>query len=145
MCFDRTRLRWWLAVALAGAAACAQADVYVIGNATGPVRSLSKPQVADFYLGRSRVFPSGDFVLVFDQPRDSAARARFFRAFTGMELQQVNAYWSRLMFAGQIQPPIQLPNDQAVIDVVKRNPSAIGYVVTAPTESNVRILVQLPD
>lgn len=121
------------------------ADVYVIGHTSNAAPALSKSQVADLYLGRARAFPSGEFALIFDQPRDAEARQRFYQAYTGMALPQVNAYWSRLMFTGQVQPPLQLPDDRAVTDVVKRNPSAIGYVLSKPSDAGVRVLAHVPD
>lgn len=121
------------------------ADVVVIVNAANPVRSLSSEEVAALYLGRSRVFPSGEFALVFDQPRDSALRQRFFKQVANMAIGQVNTYWSRLMFSGQEMPPQPLPNEQAVIDIVRRNPGAIGYVSTAPKDPGLRIVLQIKE
>lgn len=142
--FFKTVVRHRLvAIGLAGLSACAHADVYVVGHANSEVSTLSKTQVADLYLGRARTLPSGGFALVFDQPRDSPARERFFKAMANMPLTQVNAYWSRLMFTGQVQPPMQLPNDQAILDVVARNASAVGYVTQTPKDKNVRVLMVL--
>lgn len=121
------------------------ADVVVIVNAANPVRSMSADEVAALYLGRSRVFPSGEFALVFDQPRDSALRQQFFKQVTNMAIGQVNTYWSRLMFSGQEMPPQPLPNEQAVIDIVRRNPGAIGYVSTPPKESGLRIVLHIKE
>lgn len=132
-----------LGLCLAGCGNHVLADVYVIGHANTEVSTLSKSQVADLYLGRTRTLPSGEFALVFDQPRDSQIRERFFKAVANMPLTQVNAYWSRLMFTGQVQPPIQLPSDQSILEVVGRNASAVGYVTQSPKEKNVRVLMVL--
>jgi ABC-type phosphate transport system substrate-binding protein len=121
------------------------ADVFVVVNAANPVRSLSAEEVAALYLGRSRAFPSGEFALVFDQPRDSALRQQFFKLVANMAIGQVNTYWSRLMFSGQEMPPQPLPNEQAVIDIVRRNPGAIGYVSTPPKDPGLRIVLQIKE
>ncbi len=121
------------------------ADVVVIVNAANPVRSMSAEEVAALYLARSRTFSSGEFALVFDQPRDSALRKRFFKLVANMEIGQVNTYWSRLMFSGQEMPPQPLPGEQAVIDIVRRNPGAIGYVSAPPKESNLRVVLQIKE
>lgn len=123
----------------------ALADVVVIVNAANPVRGMSAEEVAALYLARTRTFPSGEFALVFDQPRDSTLRRRFFKLVANMEIGQVNTYWSRLMFSGQEMPPQPLTGEQAVIDVVRRNPSAIGYVSAPPKEPNLRVVLQIKE
>jgi ABC-type phosphate transport system substrate-binding protein len=121
------------------------ADVVVIVNAANPVHSMSSEEVTALYLARTRTFPSGEFALVFDQPRDSALRQQFFKRVANMGIGQVNTYWSRLMFSGQEMPPQVLPNEQAVMDIVRRNPGAIGYVSTPPKDPGLRIVLQLKE
>jgi ABC-type phosphate transport system substrate-binding protein len=121
------------------------ADVVVIVNAANPVHSMSAEEVSALYLARSRTFPSGEFALVFDQPRDSALRQQFFKLVANMAIGQVNTYWSRLMFSGQEMPPQSLPNEQAVIDIVRRNPGAIGYVSVPPKETGLRVVLQIKE
>lgn len=123
----------------------AMADVLVIVNAANPVRILSNDDVAGLYLGRSRTFASGEFALVFDQPRDSELRRKFFKLAANMAIGQVNTYWSRLMFSGQEMPPQALPTEQAVIDIVRRNPGAIGYVSVPPKEAGVRVVLTMKE
>ena len=121
------------------------ADIVVIVNAANPVQKMTSDEVAALYLARSRTFSTGEFVLVFDQPRDSALRQQFFKLVANMAIGQVNTYWSRLMFSGQEMPPQVLPNEQAVIDIVRRNPGAIGYVSTPPKEASVRAVLQIKE
>lgn len=123
----------------------ALADIVVIVNDANPVRSMTADEVAALYLARTRTFPSGEFALVFDQPRNSELRQRFFKNVANMAIGQVNTYWSRLMFSGQEIPPQALPNEQAVIDIVRRNPGAIGYISTAPKESGLHVVLQIKD
>ncbi len=123
----------------------AAADMAVIVNAANPVKQLNQTQVADLYLGRSRTFPGGEYALVFDLPRDAPLRQRFFTSLAGMTPQQVNTYWSRLMFTGQVLPPQALPNDRAVLDIVRRNPGAIGYVNAEALDSAVRVVLLLKE
>lgn len=125
-------LRCAAAVSLALAAFAAQADIYLVVSTANPVRTMSQKQALDLYMGRTRNFPNGDYALPFDQARDAPARAEFYALLTGMDLAQVNSYWARLMFTGQTMPPQPLPNEAAVIEVVRRNPGAIGYLSHAP-------------
>ena len=121
------------------------ADIVVIVNAANPVHSMSADEVSALYLARSRTFPSGEFALVFDLPRDNAVRLHFFKQIANMPIGQVNTYWSRLMFSGQEMPPQVLPNEQAVIDIVRRNPGAIGYVSAPPKEAGLRVVLHVKE
>ena len=123
----------------------AAADLVVIVNPANPMKSMTKDQVADLYLGRARTFASGEYALVFDHARGAALRDRFFKDLTGMSPAQVNAYWSRLMFTGQVLPPQPLPDDKAVVEIVKRNPGAIGYVDSASIDASVRVVLTLKE
>lgn len=112
-------------------AAPAYADIAVIVHEANPVQSLSTRQVAELYLGRTRTFDSGQYAVVIDRERADPLRSRFFKDISGMSIGQVTAFWSRLQFTGQVQPPQRLDGDSAVLDFVRHHPSAIGYVDTA--------------
>ena len=145
----RPLLRRGLAAALAafclGAATLpARADVWVVVPTSSSVKSMSQKELVDLYMGRSRAFPDGTFALPFDLPRDDPGRAAFYKSLTGMDLAQINSYWSRLMFSGQVMPPQPLPNEAAMADLVKRNPSAVGYLLQEPAaDKGLRVVLVL--
>ncbi len=123
----------------------AHADISIIVNSANPIRQMSVKQVSDLYLGRTRTFKGGEYALVFDLARSAPLRERFYGALTGMTPQQVNAYWSRLMFTGQVLPPQAMPDDRAVLDLVRRNASAIGYVPAERVDASVRAVLTLKE
>jgi hypothetical protein len=123
----------------------ARADFYLIVQAGNPQTSLTQKEAVDLFMGRQRSFPRGDFALVFDLPRDSPKREPFYKALTGMGLAQVTSYWARLMFAGQSLPPQPLPDEAAMLDIVRRNPSALGWVSKEPTDRQVRTVLVLKE
>jgi len=114
----------------------AQAEIAVIVNPANPVQTLTARQVAELYLGRTRSFESGDFAVIADQGRDAPLRAQFFKSATSMSMAQVTAYWSRLKFTGQVQPPQNMEGDAAIVDFVRRHHWAIGYVDKAAAPDN---------
>jgi hypothetical protein len=134
----------WLALTLA-AAPLAQADFYVVVQAANPQSALTKKETVDLFMGRSRAFANGDFAQVFDLPRDNPQRAAFYLALTGMSPAQVNSFWSRLMFSGQNMPPQALTDETAMVDAVKRNPGAIGWLSKEPTDKLLRTLLVLKE
>jgi hypothetical protein len=127
-----------------GAAGWSQ-EISVIVNPANPLKVMTKDQVSDLYFGRTKAFPNGEFALVFDQVRDCSMRGDFFKSLAGVPLSQVNVYWSRLMFSGRVLPPQALLNDNAVIEVVRHNPGAIGYVRNLPKDSSVRVVLLLKE
>ncbi len=119
----------------------AHADLYVIAHASHPQASLTQKEVLDLFMGRQRAFPDGSFAFVFDLPRDNPVRERFYQQVAGMSLAQVNSYWARLMFSGQAMPPQPLPDERTVVEVVKRNPNALGYLGSPTADKGVRVLL----
>jgi hypothetical protein len=141
-------LRRLAATFLATAGLCcagARADIYVVVQAANPQQSLTLRETVDLFMGHARTFGNGDYALAFDLPRDSAVRGTFYRVLTGMSQAQVNSYWSRLMFAGQTMPPQSLPSEAAMSAIVKRNPSAIGYLSKEPTDPMLRTVLVLKE
>jgi ABC-type phosphate transport system substrate-binding protein len=133
-----------LAATLWAAGGAAATEVVVVVNRDSPVKLLSRAQVSDLYLGRVRSVVPGKLAWILDQPRESALRRAFFEALLdGVPIRQVNAYWTRLQFSGELQPPPELPNDAAVLDAVRRNPLAIGYVKADGLPADVRVVLRL--
>ena len=140
----RRCVRTLLAAALATALPTF-ADIYVVVPGASSVKAMSQKEVQALYMGRTRAFPDGGFALPFDLPRDDPARAAFYRALTGMSVAEVNSYWARLMFSGQTMPPQPLPSEAAMLDVVRRNQSAIGYLPQAPADASLRVVLVLKE
>ncbi|HLA34408.1 MAG TPA: hypothetical protein VJ001_06015 [Rhodocyclaceae bacterium] len=132
-------------LALALASAPASAEIAVIANRDSPVQSLTTKQVSDLYLGRSRTLALGETLTVFEQPVDSPLREMFFLSLNGMKIKQVNAYWARLRFSGEIMPPQSLSDSKAVIEAVKRERNAVGYIDAAMANSSVRVVLTLKE
>ena len=137
----RLLLVLWMAMS----SAHASADIFVIVNAASPVRSLTNKETVDLFMGRTRLYANGDHVFVCDLPRESGVRADFYRLMTGLSQAQINSYWARLMFSGQVMPPQAFGSEQEILDVVKRNPGAIGYVGHEPQDKNVRVVLVMKD
>lgn len=119
------------------------ADVFIVVHVTNPVKSMSIKEALDLYTGRSRSFIGGEPALVFDLPRDGSGRAALYQALTGMSLVQVNSFWSRLTFTGQKLPPQALSGEAAMVEIVKHNPAAIGYLTAEPNDPALRVVLTL--
>lgn len=141
-----TLLRYYLmVVTLLFVAPVDAGDIAVIVNMGNTAKQMSTDQVADLYLGRTRVFANKTYALVFDQPRNSPLREAFFTRLIGMSPAQINSYWARLMFAGQTQPPQVLSDDKQMLEVVRTNPGAVGYIDSVNVDNSVRVVLLIKE
>jgi hypothetical protein len=125
----------------------ARADIYVVVNPANTQRPLSKKEVVDLFMGRTRSFSDGESVVALDLPRGSPVRDAFYASLTGLNAAQLNSYWSRLMYSGATVPPQALASEAEVAKLVKRNPNAIGYLSLdhQPPDGGLRIVYFLKD
>jgi hypothetical protein len=128
-------LQWIVACQMLTAVASADSDIVVIGNAAAA--PLTKQQVADLFLGRSRSLKP------LDLPSYSPARAVFYQKVTGYDLSQVKATWARLVFTGRGQPPRELPDAAAVKKAVAADPKAVGYIAKGDVDGSVKVVLAL--
>jgi ABC-type phosphate transport system substrate-binding protein len=119
-----------------------QAEVLVIGSPACGVNSLTTEQVEDIFMGRSRSFPNGKPAQALDQ--SGAVRRDFYQRLLDRSIEQIDAYWARIVFTGKESPPKQLPDNQTVLNEVKRNESAIGYVLLDQAPRDVHVFLILP-
>jgi ABC-type phosphate transport system substrate-binding protein len=119
-------------------ATLAQAEIVVIGNLKNNLQSLNSIQVEDIFMGRTRSLPNGRVAIPVDQ---SNLRPEFYQKLTARPIEQINAYWARIMFTGQTSPPMILADDNAVLTIVNENRDAIGYIDKKNVDSRVRILL----
>ena len=122
----------------------ARAEIAVIVHPNSPIASLSLNEVSDLYLGRTRNIGS-ESIMVLEHHDNNPVRARFFQKLNGMDLNRVNAYWARLQFSGNLQSPLRVRDDKAMLEVVRRNRHAIGYVDAALISDDVRTIGRLAE
>ena len=127
-------------MALASAASAGAEDVVAVVSAKSPVASLSAAQVADIFLGKASRFPDGSPALPIDLQEDSPARERFYAQFTGKSPAQVKAHWSKIIFTGRGQPPVQAASGVQARKMIADNPNAIGYIDQSLVDGSVRVL-----
>ena len=126
------------------AARAVEADeaVVVVGPAS-PVQQLSRSQAVGVFTGRLRSWPSGEAIQALDLPPGNPARERFYRLLTGLSPAQMNSYWARLAFSGQMQPPLVVDSEAALIRRLREQPQGIGYLGRAPDDDRLRVLLTL--
>lgn len=117
----------------------AEPDISIVANGNNDLGPLTRKQIADIYMGRITSLPNGSIPLPLDYQGDSAVRSRFYQSITGKNMAQINAYWARLSFTGQANPPRRLADKATIMQVVGKNQGALGYVdsMVPDAETNV--------
>jgi len=135
-----------LLVALIGLATAGSvgAEPVVVVNARSGIERLSKDEVINIFLGRYRRLPNGTAALPIDQPEASALRADFYRKLVNKDLNEINAYWSRLIFSGKTSPPRQAANAAEIIQLITSTPGGIAYLERNQVDSRFRIIMEFP-
>ena len=138
-------LRTVLLVLFFGLSPVARGELVVIVNPQSGVDLLTRSEVINIFLGNHREFPNGLRARPFDLPTGSPDKESFYRRLVNKDLNQMAAYWSRLVFAGNTSPPVQAGDTQEVIQAVAANRNAIGYVERRHVDpGRVRIVFTLP-
>lgn len=112
--------------------------VHPSNNAT-----LTKDDVARIYTGRSNNFPDGSAAVPVNLADAIALRIEFDDKALGRSSSQVKAYWSKLVFTGKGTPPKEVATSAEVLQLVKTNPSIIGYVDPSEVTSEVKVVLTL--
>jgi len=132
----------FMLLALLGARAAAEPVVVV--SAASSMGQLSQDQVINIFLGRYRGLPGGGTALPIDQPEGEPLRAEFYRRLVNKNLNEINAYWSRLVFSGKTSPPLQAANAAEVMLILSGNPDSIAYIDRRQADKRFRIVLEWP-
>lgn len=127
-----------VAAAALSASVPALAEVVVVVNPKAAESSMTKDQVAQFFLGKSSAMTP------IDQSEDSPQRAEFYKKVTDKDASQAKALWSKLVFTGKATMPKEVGNSAAVKAAVAANPKAIGYMDKASVDASVKVVYTAP-
>jgi ABC-type phosphate transport system substrate-binding protein len=113
---------------MADPAASPAQDFAVIVNASNPVSTLSKDEVAKLFLKKTVAWQSGQSASPVELPATAKVREAFAREVLNKSVAQVRSYWQQQIFSGRDVPPPEKPSEDEVLAFVRANPNAIGYV-----------------
>lgn len=132
-----------LAFCLLYAGLSAQEPIAVIVNLESGVTQLSQEEVINLFMGRQKRLGSSLLAQPVDQVKPSETWARFYRLLVNKDLSEINAYWSRLFFSGQAQPPRKAQSPSEVLDLVAANKGTIGFIEKSKVDKRVRVVLIL--
>ncbi|MBA5639377.1 hypothetical protein H3H37_20140 [Duganella sp. LX20W] len=134
----RKLFRLSLLAAMACSAISAQAEVVVVVNPNAAETSLTKEQVAQYFLGKAEAFAP------IDQPESATIRSEFYQKVANKDLAQTRALWAKLVFTGKAMPPKEVASNADVKKAVLANPKAIGYIDKSAVDATVKVICTLP-
>jgi ABC-type phosphate transport system substrate-binding protein len=116
----------------------------VIVNPANPIRSLTREDVAAYFLRRRTNWPQGPAVSPVDLAAETSVRDTFSREVLHRTPSAVSAYWVQQIFAGRSEPPPVKDSEAAVVEYVIHTPWAIGYVSVRSVTSGVQVIEVKP-
>jgi ABC-type phosphate transport system substrate-binding protein len=119
-------------VLMAAADAFAAAPKLIV-NASNSIPSITKAKAADLFLKRVTRWDNGRAVTPVDLSEKSAVRGAFCKELLGKEVAWVKSYWQKMIFSGRATPPAELSSDNQVLELIRTNADAIGYVSDGAT------------
>jgi ABC-type phosphate transport system substrate-binding protein len=129
-----------LAILLSLSSTAVIAEVVAVVASTSPVTHLSKSQVANIFLGKSKQYPNGGPAVPIDQAEGSTGRNEFYTKASGKSPAQIKAYWSKIIFTGKGQPPKVIADSTALKQLLASNPSAISYMEQSLVDTNLKVV-----
>jgi ABC-type phosphate transport system substrate-binding protein len=112
----------------------------IIINIANSTASLSKKDISALFLKKKTKWDSGTPVTPVDLGSNSKVRESFTQEIHEKSVGAIRSFWQQAAFAGIASAPPEKTTDQEVIDFVKKNPGAIGYVSAATQTNEVKIL-----
>ena len=130
-------------LALALPVRAAEEPFVIIVNPASGVTHLSRRQVEEIFMGRQKYLPSGLAALPLEQLVPPEVRLRFYQYLVHLPIQEVRAYFARMYFSGQAQPPHLTQSAEETVELVLANKGAIGFVLKSKADRRVRVALEL--
>lgn len=143
MIFGLSRLLIMVTLMLGLMSGSAQAQLVVVVNARSGVATMTQAEVVSIFFGRYRQFFNGTEASPVDLIDTNPDRARFYAALVGKDIAEVNAYWSRQLFSGRMQPYPKVSNQDEVMKWVVAHPGGIGFIDISKVDGRVRVVYEL--
>jgi len=116
----------------------AKAQIIVIANSSVKVSEVSKSDLLDVFTGASTSLSGSRVTPVLMM--ESVHHELFLRTYISKSDGPFRSGWKSLVFSGQATMPKSLPNDAAVVEYVKSNQGAIGYIDSGTPHGGVNVI-----
>lgn len=121
----------------------AVAEIAIIVHPSASFTSLTEDQVSRIFLGKTKIFPTGDRAVPINQTSGDEITDKFNLKICKKNESQYRAYWSRLIFTGREIPPKNAGSDKEVIEQVANTPGYVGYIDTAMVNDRIKVVLTI--
>jgi ABC-type phosphate transport system substrate-binding protein len=128
-----------LVITLASTSTLCFADVAVIVNSANN-DAIDAKLIKKIYLGKAKIFPSGNKVKVFSLSSSQADTEDFRQKALKKSNSQFRSYWSKLTFTGKGTPAKEFDSAAEVIEAVKKTPNSIGFINSKDVVAEVKVI-----
>jgi ABC-type phosphate transport system substrate-binding protein len=125
------------------AQACEQ--LVVVVNKNNPVMKMDRSEVIDMFMGRYVAFSNGTKAVPVELNGKQQIKKEFYSKLVDMSLARINAYWSRLRFAGHPHSAVYQPDQQHLIEFIQNNESGIGYIHCSKLTNNLKVVFEFDE
>ena len=112
----------------------------VIANADNSVKELTKRQLDKIFLKKMTKWEDDTKIKPVNLNQDSDIRESFSKDVHKKNVSAIKAYWQKQIFTGKGVPPVEKSTDKEVINFVKANPGAVGYVSSGASTNGVNTI-----
>lgn len=102
--------------------------------------SFDKSKIKKIFLGKKKSFSNGRTAILLSASPSDPATDEFNKKVIGKSSNQVNAYWSKMIFTGKGTPPQEMASASEIISAISANPDAIGYVDASAATDAVKVV-----
>jgi len=117
------------------------AEVAVVVNQAN-TSSFNKSTIKKIFLGKIKNFSNGRVAILLSPSSNSPIRKEFNKAVLGKSSNQVNAYWSKMIFTGKGVPPQEMKSASEIISAVTANQDTIAYIDAASVTDAVKVVAK---
>lgn len=112
----------------------------IVVNSSNTTNSITKKEASDFFLKKKTKWSNGSTVIPVDLSSRLKIREDFSQQVHGKSTAAVRNFWQQAAFSGTASAPAEKSTDSEVMEFVKKNAGAIGYVSSSANTSDVKIL-----
>jgi ABC-type phosphate transport system substrate-binding protein len=121
------------------AANYALAEILVVVHPSN-TSTFDKSTIKKMFLGKKKSFSNGRTAILLSSLAKSTATEEFNKKVIGKSSNQLNGYWSKMIFTGKGTPPQSMPSADEIISAIAANPDAIGYIDSSEVTDAVKIV-----
>ena len=113
-------------------------QVQVIANVSVELNELSASQVRRIFSMRQISWPDQQAIVVYVLDNRNEVHQMFAKQVLGMFPYQLERMWNKLAFSGLGEKPNKVKNEQEMLEKIRQQPGAVGYVMFSSIDEGVK-------